>query len=89
MKRYWEIIIDDNKLTFEITGSSGDITLFTGNVAEMQRVGMKVRCQTPDVSVSKNKLTIDGYILDEGLYTRLLFEYRQQTKRQLKRRELI
>jgi hypothetical protein len=86
VNRFWEIIIDDDKLTFEITGSSGDVTLLTNNAAEMQSIGMHVRCQTPDISVSKNSLTIDGYKIEEGLYTRLLFQYGQQAKKQLKRR---
>jgi hypothetical protein len=59
--RFWEIIIDDSRLTFEITGSSSDVALFTNNVEEMQSIGMKVRCQTPEISIPKNKLAIEGY----------------------------
>ncbi len=87
MNRFWEIIIDDSKLTFEIIGSSSDITLFTNNVAEMQRIGMKVQCQTPDISVSRNNIPIKAYYtLEDNLYSRLLLQYGQQTKKQLKRR---
>jgi len=82
---FWEIIIDDTQKTFEIIGKSSNDTLLTNNVCEMQQKNMKVRCQTLDISYSETDIQIKGYKLEENLYARLLSEYEQKTKKQLKR----
>jgi len=85
MKRFWEVIIDDDKLTIEVIGMSSDDTLLTNNVVAMQKAGMHVRCTTPDISASKNEILISGYRNEDNLYSRLLTEYEQKTHKQLKR----
>ena len=85
IKNFWEVIYDDSKRTMEVIGSSTDDTLLTNNTFEMQQAGMKVRCQTADISVPKNEIKLKGYNHEEGLYSRLLMEYENLTKKQLKR----
>ena len=85
MKSFWEIIYDDSKMTMEVIGSSIDDTLLTNNTYEMQLAGMKVHCQTADISVAKQNIKVSGYNYENNLYSRLLNEYEQLTKKQLKR----
>ncbi len=85
MKKFWEVIYDDNKRTFEVIGSSNDDTLLTNNVSEMQRAGIKARCSTPDISISKDEIKVSGYTFEDNLYSRLLNDYELLTKKQLKR----
>jgi len=83
--RFWEIIYDDENRKMEIIGSSIDDTKLTNNVVEMQRVGMKVRCQTGDINIPEDRHQLTGYEKEENLYSRLLSEYESRTKKQLKR----
>lgn len=69
----------------EVVGSSFDDTRLTNNVYEMQQAGMKVRCDTADISFSKESIKLPGYTHEDNLYTRLLNEYQQLTLKQLKR----
>lgn len=85
MKRFWEIIYDDTKKTMEVVGSSTDDTLFTNNVFEMQQAGMKIHCQTGDISIPKENIKLSGYTNEDNLYSRLLTEYEQITHKQIKR----
>lgn len=85
MKTFWEVIYDDTKRTMEVVGSSSDDTRLTDNTYEMQQAGMKVHCQTADNSASKESIIVAGYTHEDNLYTRLLNEYEQLTKKQLKR----
>ena len=71
MKRFWEVIFDDSKRTIEVIGSSTNDTLLTNNVWKMQQAGMKVRCQTPDISIPKDEIKLSGYTVEENLYSRL------------------
>jgi hypothetical protein len=85
MKTFWEVIYDDSKRTMEVIGSSSDDTRLTNNTYEMQQAGMKVHCQTADISASKESIKVAGYTHEDNLYSRLLNEYEQLTKKQLKR----
>jgi hypothetical protein len=85
MKKFWEVIYDDSKRTIEVIGSSTDDTLLTKNVSEMQQAGIKVRCSTPDISISKDEITVSGYTYEDNLYSRLLNDYELATKKQLRR----
>lgn len=85
MKKFWEVIYDDKTKTMEVIGSSTDETLLTNNVAEMQKIGMIVRCNTPDIDTPKEEIKLAGYTLEDNLYGRLLTEYEIKTRKQLKR----
>ena len=80
--KYWQIIKDDSKMTFEICGQSENCNLFTNNTHGMQRAGMNVSCSTPPVSnknPSKDAVKIFGYTKEHGLYERLLKQHRDLT----------
>lgn len=85
MKRFLEIIIDDNSKTIEIIGWSHDDTHLINNVVTMQKANMSVRCTTIDYEPLKDEIIIHGYKRENGLYTRLLSEYEKRTKNILKR----
>lgn len=85
MKRFWEVLYDDQRKTMEIIGISNDDTRLTNNVCEMQRVGLKVRCQTVNISVPIYDINLSGYTIEESVYAQLLNDYQQLTKKQLKR----
>lgn len=53
--------------------------------AKMRQSGMKVRCQTADISIPKEGITVNGYIQEDNLYSRLLSEFEMRTKKLLKR----
>ncbi len=82
---FWEVIFDDENRKMEIIGKSSNDLLLTNNVYEMQQVGMKVRCQTPDISIKRDEITLLGYSIEEGLYGRLLSTYETKTGKLLKR----
>ena len=78
----WQIIKDDAKRTFEVCGQEANTNSFTNKTYAMQRVGMNVSCTTPPVTnknSSKGHIKITGYVLEEGLYERLLKQYREIT----------
>tara|TARA_R110002050_G_scaffold44572_1_gene106140 strand:- start:450 stop:716 length:267 start_codon:yes stop_codon:yes gene_type:complete len=83
--RFWEIIYDDENHKMEVIGSSTDDTRLTNNVAEMQRIGMKVRCQTGDINIPENAIELSGYEKEKNLYSRLLLEYEAKTNKHLNR----
>lgn len=85
MNRFWEVVYDDSKKKMEIIGTSSDDTLFTHNISEMQRAGMKVHCQTSNISIPKEKITLTGYNHQTGLYSQLLENYENLSGKQLKR----
>ena len=75
MKRFWEVIYDDKKWTFDLIESSDD-TLFTNNVAMLQLEGFAVHCQTANLgNISSKEANLIGYKREHGLYNRLLTEY--------------
>lgn len=85
MKQFWEVIYDDDKRTMEVIGTSTDDTRLINNVSEMQQAGMKVRCQTADLSVSKDKIKVSGYVVEDNLYSRLLNDFEIKIQKILKR----
>ena len=79
MKKFWEIVYYDDDHKFEVIGESTDDTLLTKNVSEMQKAGMHVRCNTPDISVNKNDIKLANYNPENGLYNRLMTQYESIT----------
>jgi len=78
--RFWQIIKDDTKKTFEVCGQASNTNAFTNKTYAMQKSGMNVSCITPPVSnknSNKDLIKITGYSKEEGLYERLLNEYRR------------
>lgn len=77
--KYWLIIKDDSKKTFEVCSQASNENSFTNNIYAMQKSGMNVSCITPPVtnkSSSKDLIKIIGYTKEEGLQERLLKEFR-------------
>jgi hypothetical protein len=78
--RFWEIIKDDSKKTFEVIGQTANDNAFTNKVRAMQKSGMNVSCITPPVTnktSSKDLVKIIGYTKEVGLNERLLNQYRE------------
>ena len=76
----WEIIKDDSKRTFEILGQEENNNHFENTTHGMQKAGMNVTGVTLPVSnknSSKDLIKINGYKKEDGLYQRLLKEYRK------------
>jgi hypothetical protein len=82
-RTFWLMVIDDASRTFEVFGKSTDDTLLTSNTVEMQRAGLEVRCQAPDISFSKEDIEIHGYKHEDGLYSRVINEYEKRTGKSL------
>lgn len=81
----WQIIRDDRKKTFEICGQETNLNHFTNMVHGMQKLGMAVSCVTPPVTnrtASKELVQVQGYTRLDGLYDRLVKEYREKTSRE-------
>jgi hypothetical protein len=77
--KYWQIIRDDSKKTFEVCGQTENTNWFTNTTSGMQKSGMNVSCMTPPVTnktSSKEYLKIFGYTPEAGLHDRLMKEYR-------------
>lgn len=80
--KYWQVIKDDSKKTFEVTGQVSNTNPFTNKTHAMQKAGMNISCVTPPVTnknASKDVIKITGYVKEDGLYERLLNEHRQIT----------
>jgi len=85
MNRFWEILYDDAKKTFDLKELTDD-TLFTSNVVMLQNEGFNVHCQTGDIDkISGTETKLIGYKREKGLYQRLLLEYEQKTGKTAKR----
>jgi len=81
--KYWQIIRDDSKRTFEVCGQVTNDTAFVNKTYAMQRAGMNVSCMTPPVTnktSSKGLIKITGYTVEEGLYNRLQRKYTELTR---------
>jgi hypothetical protein len=77
--KYWQVIKDDSKRTFEVCGQAGNVDSFTNRTIAMQRAGMNVSCMTPPVTnktSSKDLIKVTGYTKEEGLNERLTNQYR-------------
>jgi hypothetical protein len=80
--RYWQVIKDDSKRTFEVCGQITNENSFTNRVYAMQKAGMNVSGLTPPVTnktSSKTTIKIIGYVHEDGLYERLSNEFRALT----------
>lgn len=76
--KYWLVIKDDTKRTFEVCGQTGNTNAFENQVYAMQRGGMTVTGMTLPVGgkyPSKEVITITGHTKEPGLYDRLQKEY--------------
>jgi hypothetical protein len=76
--RFWLILRDDSKRTFEVCGQASNDNSFTNKTYAMQKVGMNVSCMTPPVtnkSSSKGLVKITGYTQEVGLQERLLKQF--------------
>jgi hypothetical protein len=84
--KYWLIIKDDAKRTFEVCGQATNENSFTNKTYAMQRAGMNVSCTTPPVTnktSSKELIKIIGYVQEDGLYERLLNQHMEITRNYL------
>jgi hypothetical protein len=82
--RFWQVIKDDSKKTFEVISQVANDNSFTNKTYAMQKAGMNVSCITPPVTnktSSKELVKIVGYTKEDGLYERLLSQYREITFR--------
>jgi hypothetical protein len=78
LAKYWQIIRDDSKRTFEVCGQITNDNAFFNKVYAMQKAGMSVSGLTPPVTnntSSKGLIKFAGYKVEEGLYDRLSAEY--------------
>lgn len=76
--KYWQIIKDDSKRTFEVIGQApNDNALFNSTYA-MQKSGMNVSSLSLPVNnktSSKGIIKIVGYTREDGLHERLRAQY--------------
>jgi hypothetical protein len=80
--KFWQIIRDDTKKTFEVCGQVSNDNSFANKTHKMQRAGMNVTHMSPPVTnktSSRDLIKIVGYTKEDGLYERLLKEYRDRT----------
>ena len=80
--RYWQVIKDDSKRTFEVVGQLSNENAFTNRVYAMQKAGMNVSGLTPPVTnktSSKSTIKVVGYTHEDGLYERLSAQFRAIT----------
>jgi hypothetical protein len=76
--KFWLIIKDDSKRTFEVCGQASNTNPFTNKAYAMQKAGMNVTCVIPPVggqNSSKDLIKFTAYTREDGLYERLLKEY--------------
>jgi hypothetical protein len=82
--KYWQVIKDDSKRTFEVCGQVTNENAFTNKTYAMQRAGMPVSCLTLPVTnknSSKGTIKISGYTPEDGLYAKLLKQFMEITMR--------
>ncbi len=82
--KFWLIIKDDSKRTFEVCGQASSDNAFTNKIYGMQKAGMNVSGVTPPVTnktSSRDLIKIIAYTKEEGLHERLMNQYREITMR--------
>ena len=75
--KYWMIIKDDSKRTFEVIGQTDNTNSFDNKTHAMQKLGMTVSGMTPPVSnknSNKDAIKFVGYVKEVGLNDRLAKE---------------
>jgi hypothetical protein len=80
--KFWLIIKDDSKRTFEVIGQERNTNGFENKTYAMQRAGMNVSCYIPPVGGQlshKDSIKITNYTREDGLYDRLQVEHRKIT----------
>ena len=80
--KFWQVIKDDTKRTFEVCGQCSSENSFTNKIYGMQKAGMNVSGITPPVTnktSSKDLIKITGYTKEDGLQQRLANQFRQLT----------
>lgn len=80
--KFWLVIRDDAKRTFEVCGQASNENSFTNKVYAMQKAGMNVSGMTPPVggkTASKEMIRITGYTWEDGLHDRLVRQHREIT----------
>ena len=80
--KFWQVIKDDSKRTFEVCGQCSSENSFTNKIYGMQKAGMNVSGITPPVTnktSSKDLIKIIGYTKEDGLQQRLLKQFQEIT----------
>ncbi|HET6543213.1 MAG TPA: hypothetical protein VFG46_22155 [Chryseolinea sp.] len=80
--KFWQVIKDDSKRTFEVCGQCSSENSFTNKIYGMQKAGMNVSGITPPVTnktSSRDLIKITGYTKEDGLQQRLLKQFQQIT----------
>lgn len=84
--KYWMIIRDDSKRTFEVIGQGANTNSFENRMHAMQKLGMQVSGMTPPVSnknSNKDSISFVGYAKEVGLYDRLVKQHMEITMRSI------
>ena len=71
--KFWQIIKDDSKRTFEVCGQVSNENSFTNRIYGMQKADKDVSCMTPPVTnktSSKDLVKITGYTKEDGLHAK-------------------
>jgi len=82
--KQWQIIRDDTTRTFEVCGQEVNTNFFTNGVHGMQKAGMTVTGMTLPVGAkysNEKTIKIIGYSKEDGLYERLLKEYKDLSRK--------
>ena len=76
--KFWLIVKDDTKKTFEVCGQASSDNAFTNRIYGMQRSGMNISyviLPVTNKTSSKDLIKITAYTKEEGLYERLQQEH--------------
>jgi hypothetical protein len=81
--KFWMIVKDDTKKTFEVCGQASSDNAFTNKVYGMQKSGLNITALVLPVTnrtSSKDLIKITGYAKEDGLYERLQAEHRKMLR---------
>jgi len=84
--KFWLIIKDDTKKTFEVCSQASNDNAFSNKVYAMQKAGMNVTAVVLPVTnknASREVIKFVGYSREDGLYDRLLEEHRAITAKSI------
>lgn len=84
--KFWLIIKDDTKKTFEVCSQASNDNAFSNKVYAMQKAGMNVTAVVLPVTnknASKDVIKFVGYVREDGLYDRLLAAHRAITAKSI------
>lgn len=80
--KFWQVIKDDSKRTFEVCGQERNTNPFTNEVYAMQRIGLNVSSVIMPVTnktSSRDLVKITGYAKENGLYARMQKLFRERS----------